>query len=247
VETEFIYAILSLVIISLISLVGVLTLSIGKKALNKILVFLVAFSAGSLLAAAFFDLIPESFEVLGNLNFVLVGIILFFVIEAVVHWHHPHCEDCETCVQPVVYLNLIGDAAHNFIDGIIIVAAFFVNIPAGIATTIAIALHEIPQEIGDFGVLVHSGLKTGKAILFNFISSIFALIGGILSYFFLSYFENAIPYVIALAAGGFIYIAAADLFPELHKETNKMKVLIQIFALLLGIGLIWMVFSLFPE
>ncbi len=241
---ELFYLLMALIVVSLISLVGSLTISLNKKFLNKILVFLVAFSAGSLLATAFFDLIPESYEALNSISFVLYGIILFFFIEAFIHWHHPHIIGCSDCVQPVVYLNLIGDGFHNFLDGIIIAASFLISLPTGIAATIAIILHEIPQEIGDFAVLVHSGLSRGKAILFNFLTALFSIIGGLISYFYLSSFENLIPYVIAIAAGGFIYIATTDLFPELHKEKDKRKLTLQFLALILGVFLIKAVFTL---
>ena len=239
---ELLYIILALSTISLISLVGIITISINKKFLNKVLVFLVAFSAGSLLATAFFDLIPESYEELGNISFVLWGIVIFFFMEAAIHWHHHHTTDCVECVKPVVYLNLIGDGFHNFLDGVIVAASFLISIPTGLATTTAIILHEIPQEIGDFAVLIHSGLDKTKAILLNFLSALFSILGGLLSYFFLSSFENLIPYIIAIAAGGFIYIATTDLFPELHKEKDKRKLLIQSFALILGILLIRAIF-----
>ena len=239
---ELLYILLALSTVSLISLIGIVTISLNKKFLNKILIFLVAFSAGSLLATAFFDLIPESYESLGNVSFVLGGIIFFFFIEAFIHWHHPHTTECTKCIKPVAYLNIIGDGFHNFLDGIIIAASFLISIPTGLATTTAIILHEIPQEIGDFAVLIHSGLDKTKAILFNFLSALFSILGGLLSYFFLSSFENLLAPVIAIAAGGFIYIATTDLFPELHKEKDKKKLLIQAFALLLGVLLISLIF-----
>jgi len=241
---ELIYIIIAVFLISLISLIGVLTLFFQKKIINKLLIIFVAFAAGSLLGVAFFDLIPESFEKLGNLNFVLIGIILFFLTEAFIHWHHHHeGKECKTCLHPYVYLNLIGDGLHNFLDGVIIAASFLINIPTGIATSIAIVFHEIPQELGDFAVLVHGGLRKSKAILFNFLSALFAVLGGILGYVFLSKIENFIPYIVALAAGGFIYIATSDLFPELHKERDYRKIITQILALILGILVIVFLFS----
>ena len=242
---ELIYSLIAIILVSFISLVGVLVLSLEKNSFAKILKFIVAFSAGSLLATAFFDLIPESLYILNSLSFVLVGIILFFMLEALVHWHHHHEKDCEDCLKPVVHLNLIGDGVHNLIDGVIIAASFIASIPTGVITTIAIMLHEIPQEIGDFGILVNGGLSKRKAILFNFISSLFAILGGILSFFFISSFEWILPYIILVAAGGFIYIATADLFPELHMEENRGRIILQIIAFLLGIGLIWLILLLF--
>ncbi|MBU0957766.1 MAG: ZIP family metal transporter [Nanoarchaeota archaeon] len=235
---EVIYIILAVISVSLISLLGVVSLALGKN-LKKWLYILVAFAAGSLLGTAFFDLIPESYEVLGTLTWVLVGIIIFFLIEAVIHWHHSHGDNnCEGCLHPVVYLNLIGDGVHNFLDGIIIAASFLVDVGTGIATTFSIALHEIPQEIGDFGVLVYGGMKKFRALMFNFLSASLAILGGIVGYLFLSRLENYIPYVIAIAAGSFIYIATSDLFPELHKEPSLWKKIVQLIAVVLGVVVI---------
>lgn len=241
------YSLIALVLVSLVSLSGILILYFNKKFLSRALLFIVAFSAGTLLATAFLDLIPEVFESLENVNYVIIGILFFFIIESLIHWHHSHEKECGTCVKPVAYLNLIGDAFHNFVDGVIVVSSFLVSIPTGIIATIAICLHEIPQELGDFGVLIHSGLTRKKALLYNFLISLSAIFGGVLSYFFLSKFEFLIPYAISFAAGGFIYIASTDLFPELHKERNKVKIVIQMIALILGITLIWILFRILPH
>tara|TARA_Y100000310_G_scaffold298060_1_gene331633 strand:+ start:1346 stop:2095 length:750 start_codon:yes stop_codon:yes gene_type:complete len=246
---ELTYILIAVIVISLISLVGILSISFKKSLLNRVLSVFVAFAAGSLLATAFFDLIPESFELLGrqSLTFVLMGIIGFFILEAFIHWHHSHGEECENCLKPVVYLNLFGDSLHNFLDGLIIAASFLVNIQIGIASTIAISLHEIPQEIGDFAVLIHGGLSKSKALLFNFLSALFAVIGGVFGFLFLSKLQDYVPFVVALAGGGFLYIATADLFPQLHEEKNYLKIISQIIALILGILLIVLIFSFFPD
>jgi zinc and cadmium transporter len=237
------YSLVAVFLISLISFVGVLGLVLKRKVLDKLLLVLVAFAAGALLGAAFFDLIPESFEVIGNFYWVVVGIVFFFLIESVLHWHHSHNPEgkCKKCIRPVAYLNLIADGFHNFIDGVIIVAGFLIGVPAGITIAIAIALHEIPQEIGDFAILVHGGFSRFKALMFNFLSALMALLGVVIGYFALSSFENWIPYVIAIAAGGFIYIAGTDLIPELHKEKNYLRILLQIVFLIFGVGLMWFV------
>ena len=245
---ELAYILVAVVFVSLISFVGILSLSFKKSLLKRALSVFVAFAAGSLLATAFFDLIPESFEAIEgkSLTFVLIGIIGFFILEAFIHWHHSHGEECVDCLKPVVYLNLFGDSLHNFLDGVIIAASFLINVQLGIATTISIVLHEIPQEIGDFAVLIHGGLRKHKALLFNFLSALFAVIGGLLGFLFLSRLESYVPYVVALAAGGFLYIATADLFPQLHEEKNYIKIITHVTALILGIILVVLLFSLFP-
>lgn len=238
-----VYIIISVIIVSLISLIGILTLFF-RRDLDKILLVLVAFAAGSLLATAFFDLIPESSKG-ASISFVLVGIVGFFLLEAGIHWHHHHGGECEKCLHPVAFLNLFGDGLHNFLDGIIIAASFLISISSGIIVTTSIALHEIPQEIGDFAVLVKGGLSKKKALFYNFLTASLAIVGGILGYFFLSRIEGIIPYIIALAAGGFLYIAGSDLLPELHKERNGKKILIQILSLIFGIMIVSLLLSIF--
>ena len=243
---ELVYPIFAVFLISLISFIGVVTIFLNKKILNKLILVLVAFAAGALLGAAFFELIPESFEAIGNLYWVVAGVLLFFIIESLLHWHHHHNStgNCEKChhVKPVAYLNLIADGFHNFIDGVLIIAGFMAGVPAGISIAIAIALHEIPQELGDFAILVHGGFSRAKALMFNFVSALFAVLGVVIGYFALSGLENLIPYVIGIAAGGFVYIAGADLIPELHRTgINYKRVFIQILFLILGVGLMWFV------
>lgn len=229
-------------IISLFSLIGILTLSWKAKFLNKITLILVAFAAGALLGAVFFDLIHEIGP--AQYSFILIGIILFFIIERFIHWHHCHDRECEfKTTKAVGYLNLVGDSVHNFVDGIIIAAAYLTDIGLGIVTTIAIAAHEIPQEIGDFGILIHSGFTRKRALLFNFLTALTGLVGALLTYWVASTI-TFISYLIALAIGGFIYIAVADLLPELHKETSTKKLLLQFTFFILGIVVIWAVVNL---
>jgi len=236
----FLYALIAVILVSCISFIGVFTLAAKKSTLNRWISFFVAFAAGTLLATAFFDLIPESFEHLHSLSFVLGGILLFYIFEALIHWHHNHASptNCKACVKPAAYLNLLSDGIHNFVDGIIIAASFVAGIPTGIASSLAIALHEIPQEIADFSILVKSGFSVKRALLFNFLSASFAIFGMIIGYVALEAFEQITPYAIAIAAGGFIYIATVDLFPELHKEKSRKKVFFQILAVVAGILLI---------
>lgn len=237
---------LSVIFISVISLVGVITLAFNKKLLDKIMMLFLAFASGSLIGAVFFNLLPEAFESGGveMFNLVLWGILGFFIIERFIHWHHCGQDECK--VRPVAYLNLIGDGIHNFIDGIVIAAAYLISIPTGIIATLAIAFHEIPQEFGDFCVLLHFGFTKKKALFYNFISATMAIFGAVVGYLFLSDLEHVLPSVIAFASGGFIYIATADLMPELHAEGEFAKIIWQTLALLLGVAVMYTVSIILP-
>ncbi|MBN2052791.1 ZIP family metal transporter [Candidatus Woesearchaeota archaeon] len=222
----------------LVGLVGVFSLWMNEKLFNKLLMILVAFSAGALLSGAFFHLLPEALEELPAMNVfacLLAGFIMFFIIERFLHWHHCHQHGGKCAVHPVSYLILFGDGVHNLIDGIIIGISFIVSVPFGIITTLLIIGHEIPQELGNFGVLVYGGFGKTKALIYSFISQLTCVIGGIAAYFFSKSIEGAVPFILPFAAGGFIYIAASDLIPELHKEPKLKKSLISFGFFLLGI------------
>ncbi len=239
----WLYSLLSVIVISLISFVGVFTLAIKDKFLKKILLFLVSFSAGALFGGAFLHLIPEALDrvnssILVSL-LVLVGILLFFILEKFVQWRHCHIPTSKRHPHPFAIMNLIGDGLHNFIDGLIIGASYLINIPLGITTTIAVVLHEIPQEIGDFGVLLHGGFKKAKALLVNFLSALTSVVGVIISLIVGSRAIEFSVILLPIAAGGFIYIAGSDLIPELHKEYNISKSLIQLLSLIAGILLMF--------
>lgn len=228
--------ILATLVNSLISLVGIFTLWCKEKLLDKIIIFLVALSAGALLSGAFLHLIPESLEVLtptSVFTLVLAGFILFFLMEKFLYWHHCHKGKCD--VHPVSYLILFGDGLHNFIDGIIIATSFIVSIPFGIITTVLIIGHEIPQELGDFGVLVHGGFGKAKALFYNLLSQLACVVGGLLGYFLSTSIEGIIPFILPFAAGGFIYISASDLVPELHKEPDVKKSLSSFAFFIVGV------------
>ncbi|MCF7835460.1 ZIP family metal transporter [Candidatus Gracilibacteria bacterium] len=235
------YSITSVLIVSLISLIGILTLGIKTKKLKKILIYLVSFSAGGLLGDAFIHLLPEIVEENGftiwTSFFILSGILFGLITEKIIHRNHCHMPITKDHVHPFAYMNLIGDIVHNFIDGLIIGASYLVSLPVGIATTIAVLLHEIPQEIGDFGVLIHGGFSRKKALLVNFLTALTSIIGVIIALSLSSYGENLTKFLIPFAAGSFIYIAGSDLIPELHKETKLKQGLIQILFFLFGIGL----------
>ncbi len=236
----WLYTIGSVFIVSLVSLIGILAISINMERLKKSLLFLVSFAAGSLLGGAFIHLIPEVFEESKNSGIlpfiILIGFLLFFVLEKILCWRHCHVPTSENHPHPVAINNLVGDGFHNLIDGMIIAGSYMVSIPLGIATTIAVLLHEIPQEIGDFGILIHAGYTKAKAILFNYLSALLAIVGAVMTLVIGSAVEQAHEFIISFTIGGFIYIAAADLIPEMKKETDLRKSMLQLTSLILGIG-----------
>ncbi len=234
---------LSILIISIISLIGITTLSCSKKLLKKSLLFLVSFAVGTLLGDVFIHLLPEATKSGFSLNVtfgILIGILLFFILEKLLKWHHCHDQDCKTHNKPLATMNLIGDGFHNFLDGVLIAGSYLVSIPLGIATTIAVLFHEIPQEIGDFGILLHSGYTKAKALFYNFIISLTAFIGAILVILVGPLIENFSTFIIPITAGGFLYIASSDLIPELHKETKLSRSILQLFGLILGIFVMYL-------
>ena len=235
----WIYSLVSVLIVALISLFGILTLSIREKLLQKLLFISVSFSAGVLLGTAFIHLLPEVINQAGfNLTislYLLSGVLLFFVLEKFIFWRHCHIPPSSHHLHPFAFTNLIGDGLHNFIDGMVIAGAYLLNIQAGFATTIAVIIHEIPQEIGDFGVLVHGGFDRKKALFFNFLTALTALLGAIIVLVLGIYVKNLTLFLIPFTAGGFIYIAGSDLIPELHKETRPKQSFVQFISLVLGI------------
>ncbi len=240
-QEVWIYTLASVLAVSLISFIGVVTLSVNQKRLHKILLYLVSFSAGALLGDVFLHLLPELVEN-SSLSFkssitILSGILIFFVIEKIVNWRHCHMPASKEHIHPFAITNLVGDGVHNFIDGLIIGASYLASIPIGIATTIAVIFHEIPQEIGDFGVLVRGGFSAKKALFFNFLSAITSIIGAVIALSLAQYAPGIISLLIPIAIGGFIYIAGADLIPELHKEFETRRSLIEILSLILGIAI----------
>ncbi|PJC30924.1 ZIP family metal transporter [Candidatus Roizmanbacteria bacterium CG_4_9_14_0_2_um_filter_36_12] len=239
---KLIYIIASTFLISLASLIGVFTISIKEKILSKFLLLFISLSAGALMGGAFLHLLPEASEKLNNKNLypiVLFSFVLFFLIEKLLHWRHCHKKNCD--VHTFGYINLFGDAVHNFIDGLVIAATFLIDIKLGIITSFAIALHEIPQEVGDFGVLLYSGFSRQKALFANFLVALTAVFGGIFGYFLSFQIENIISYLLPFTAGGFIYISASDLMPEIRKETSLKKSMLSFSIFLLGIAIMYLV------
>jgi len=235
----WVYSISSVLLVGFISLIGLFTLSMKTKHLKNILLYLVSFSAGAMFGDAFIHLLPEVVEENGFGLFtsasILAGIVIFFVMEKVIHWRHCHHTTDHNHVHPFAVMNLVGDGVHNFLDGLIIGVSYLVSLPVGIATTIAVILHEIPQEIGDFSVLIHGGFTRAKALFLNFVTAMIALIGTIFALLIGQQFGGITSFLIPFAAGGFIYIAGSDLIPELHKETKTWKSFWQLIAFVAGI------------
>ncbi|MEM2338208.1 MAG: ZIP family metal transporter [Candidatus Bathyarchaeia archaeon] len=240
---DLIIILMSVTIVSLIAFVGLIFAGMREERLNRITMLLVGFASGTLIGGAFLHLLPEALTSEGDAStvffYVIAGIIVFFALEKFFYWRHCHEKECPT--HAFVYLNLIGDGIHNFIDGMIIAAAYFVSAASGsyrlgFATTVAVLLHEIPQELGDFGVLIYGGLSRKRALAFNFVSAVTAIVGALLTYFLAS-MQSIETFLVPFAAGGFIYIAATDLMPELHKKAHARESLTQFFLILLGIGL----------
>ncbi|MBS3151175.1 ZIP family metal transporter [Candidatus Woesearchaeota archaeon] len=236
------YTFISVLIVSLISLVGVLTLSLKSATLKKCLIYLVSFSAGALLGDVFIHLLPKIVEKsgfgLGISVYILSGILFSFIVEKIINWRHCHHPTSKEHPHPFAIMNLIGDLLHNFLDGLIIGASYLASIPVGVATTIAVVLHEIPQEIGDFGILLHGGFSKSRALFLNFITALSAIFGAFVSLILVARVETSLMFLVPFAAGNFIYIAGADLIPELHKyQFTTKNSLLQLFAIILGIGI----------
>lgn len=236
----WLYSLASAFIVSLVALIGIFTLGIKIEKLKKTLIYLVSFSAGALLGDAFIHLLPELAELAGGFTarvsiYVLLGILIFFILEKLVYWQHCHMPITKTHVHEFTYMILIGDLIHNFLDGLILAGSYLISIPVGVATSIAVFLHEIPQEIGEFGILIHGGFSKKKALLLNFATALTILLGVIAGLSLARFFASIEMYLIALAIGGFIYIAGSDLIPELHKETDTKISLMQILAFIIGI------------
>lgn len=238
---------------SLISMSGGLLLISREDLAEKVSRLAAPFAAGALLAAAFIDLLPRATEEGGSRIFtwVLAGMILFFLLERFVlefHHQHTHAHDPDEAPEmkdAAVPLIVLGDAVHNFIDGVVIAGTFLVSIPLGMVTTLAVAAHEIPQEIGDFGLLLHRGVSKKRVLLYNLFGGMATVVAAVLTYFVGARIAVVLPSFIALTAGFFIYIAASDLIPEIHRNRGKRTAGIVDTALLfVGIAVVWAAVSL---
>lgn len=236
----------SVIGVSLLSLLGIAFFIVRARIVERILLYVVSFSTGALFGDVFYHILPEiaedhaAFE--QAMPLVLLGILLSFVIEKLIHWHHCHilpAEHVHCDHHHVGIMSLIGDAVHNFIDGLLIAASFLVSTEIGFATTIAVILHEIPQEIGDFAILLHSGFSKTKAILFNLLSASTAIVGAAIVLVSASAAPVLSSILLPLAAGNFLYLAGSDLIPELHKHTGLRQGVLQLLCMILGMAVMY--------
>lgn len=251
--------ILATLIVSLFSLSGIITLSLREKTLHSILFFLVAFSAGSILGASLFDLLPEAVELVDEsvvFIYIAFGYLAFFVLERFIYWYHGHGHHGDIAAmeneraapaKSFAYLNVLGDAIHNFIDGMIIAASFTAGFSVGLSTTIAVIFHELPQEMGDYGILIYAGFERTKALILNFLAALSVVVGGVFGIFFLGTVEALSGLLIAFSAGAFIYLSASELIPELQEENDLWKSLVQFGVFLVGLFAIWYLGIIFHE
>jgi zinc and cadmium transporter len=233
----WLYSLVSVVIVSLISLIGAVTLAVNHERLKQYLLYLVSFSAGALLGDVFLHILPEMAESSFGLRegvYILLGILIFFILERYILWHHSHSEHSEE-IHSSVYLTQIGDSLHNFIDGMIIAGSFLASVQLGIATTIAVIFHEIPQEIGNFAILVHGGWSKLKALWYNFLSALTAVLGAIVVLMFVKTQTETPSALLSLGVASFIYIAMSDIIPQLHEEKNPRKSGLQLLWFIVGI------------
>jgi zinc and cadmium transporter len=250
------YIILFTLLGSVVSLLGGIVLLIKGQFASKISHLLASFAAGVMLGAAFIDLLPEALEHAEELGtginiflWTLGGILIFFLLERIIHNFHHHGDihsktEIKEEKKATIPLIIFGDSFHNFIDGVVIAATFMVDINLGILTTFAVAAHEIPQEIGDFGLLLHRGLSRTKVLMVNFFSALTALIGAILTFLVGENIEGVLPILLALASGFFIYIALSSLIPEIHSEDRKQVAFWETILLLAGVGVIYIAISI---
>lgn len=234
------------ILFSLLGSVGAMSgaallLGFPDAMLKRLLPCLLSYATGTLLGAAFLGMIPKGLEMASPLalsSTVLGGLVMFFILEKLVIWRHCHDAGCEVHGQQGGTLILVGDAFHNFVDGVVIAAAFITSVPLGIATALAVIAHEIPQEMGDFAILLHGGLSKPRAFTYNLLSSLTALPGAVIGWFWLAEMRATIPFVLAISAASFIYIAVADLVPSLHRHTTLKSGLSQVALILAGIATI---------
>lgn len=242
---ELIYTIIALIAGSVgsVALAGLLLL-LPDERLQKTSTLLSYLAGGTLLGAALIGMIPNAVNLL-NVNcvlyFVLGGILFFFLLEKIILWRSCGNKDCERHLHAAAPMILVGDAFHNAIDGVVIAASFLTSVELGIFATLSVVFHEIPQELGDFGVLIRSGLTRKKALFYNALSGSSAIITGILAYFFMQQMKAFIPYALAFSASSFMYIAMAELIPEMHKKTKAMESIVQILLIIAGIFIIFFI------
>ncbi len=242
----FLFGFISTIIVSLLSLIGIFFILIKEKTLVSLLSYLIAFAGGVLFSVSFLHLLPEAIETLIPLVvflFFTFGFIVFYILERFLLWHHCHKKECPT--HPFTYLTLYGDGLHNFVDGVIIAGGYLSGITSGILVTMATIAHELPQEIGDFSLLLYGGFTKRKALFYNFLSAFTAVIGYLFGFLLFSRLSSVLPYLLAIAAGNFTYIATSDIIPELHKEVDTKKSLISFFFFVAGFLIIVLMVQIF--
>lgn len=244
---KLIYIIIALVIGSIgsVALAGLMLLLNNEK-LEKVSTYLVYLAGGTLLGAAFLGMIPKAISLLDPkliLQIILIGILFFFVLEKIILWRSCRNTNCDRHLKAAVPVILIGDGFHNAIDGVVIAASFLTSTELGIFVTLSVVFHEIPQELGDFGILIKSGMSRTKALLMNMISGSTAIIFGIIAFYTLDSMKSLIPYALAFSASSFLYIALADLIPEMHRKTSLKDSFIQILLILTGISIIYFILN----
>lgn len=242
-DSEWLYTIASVVVVSLVSLIGIAVISVRQDTLNRLVFVLVSLAVGALFGDAVIHLLPEAFEeskdTAATSLYVVAGFFAFFTLEKFLRWRHCHdvCQEGSPSLHHVGQMNLVSDGLHNLIDGMIIAASYLVSTPVGVATTTAVLLHEVPQEIGDFGVLLHTGFSKSRALAYNFLSASAAIVGAVVVLIIGADAEDLSLVMLPLTAGAFLYIAGSDLVPELQKEQEPAKSLWQLLAISVGVGL----------
>ncbi len=246
------YTVIATILVSLSSFIGIFTISLNEKTLHKVLTILVAYSAGTILGAALFDLLPEAVKLVDEAlvyPIIAFGFVFFLLLERTIYWYHGHGHEFkhkEDDIKGFAYLNLLGDFVHNFIDGMIIAASFTNSVTVGVSAAIAVVFHELPQEMGDYGILVYAGMERRKALILNFLASVSVVVGGVFGAFFIGTVESLEGYMVAFSAGAFIFLSASELIPEMQEENDRAKALIQLLMLILGMLTIYMLDIWFP-
>jgi zinc and cadmium transporter len=243
---SFIWALGAVIAVSIVSFIGALSLAMREKALHKVLSYFVSFAAGAMIGVAFLDLLEEAVEasdIEGVAVYALAGIIIFFILERFLYWYHCHGGKCEShgVLGPLV---LLGDGLHNFLDGLVIGTTFLVSVPLGLLTSLAVIFHEIPQELGDFGALLYSGMKASKALFYNFLSALTAVIGVVVAFIASTEVPNFTAVLLPIAAGGFIFIGTRMMF-DLHHEPKFGRAFLQLVFLIAGIIIMGWLSALF--
>lgn len=241
--------------VGIISFVGILVFY--KNSSEKLVEITISLAAGALLGAVFLSILPELFSQSSNgeglkpltlSTIILISIIAFFLVERMFHWHHCQCDRPyhPGGKRPMGYINLFGDGFHNFVDGALIASSFLIDPLLGIVTTVVIVLHEIPQEISDFSILLYSGFSKAQALWWNFVSALMAVLGGVLAFYFSQSLDTLIPILLAVASGSFLYLAMSDIMPELHRKQDKKLMVTQFMWLVTGVAIIFVMTLFVP-